>query len=187
MLQLIYPLEKFIPHDCFKDVFSIDYNKLYENGKRIILMDIDNTLIPYDIALPTPEIRALLENIQKIGFRIILISNNCLARVRAFTEPLGLEFVEKALKPFGRGYRQALKMASPHGTGEIVAVGDQLMTDVLGGNRFGIDVILVKPLKKRSEKWYTKFNRLNENHVLKRLKKKYPEVHEKIARVNDGT
>ncbi|HEY8396073.1 MAG TPA: YqeG family HAD IIIA-type phosphatase [Bacilli bacterium] len=180
MLQFIYPLKKFIPYDCYRDVFSIDYNKLYEHGKRIILLDIDNTLIPYDLGLPTPEIKSLLEKIQNIGFRVILISNNNYQRVSAFANPLALPFINNALKPFGRGYRRVLKMAKPYSSKQIVAIGDQIMTDVLGGNRFGIDVILVRPLKKKSEKWYTKINRINENQVLMRLKQKYPEVYKKI-------
>ena len=113
-------------------------------------MDIDNTLIPYDIALPNSGDQGLLENIQKIGFRIILISNNCLARVRAFTEPLGLSLWEKALKPFGRGYRRALKMAHflPMETGKLLPWGDQLMTDVLRRGTASDRRYLVKPLKK---------------------------------------
>lgn len=185
MLQFIFPLKKFIPYDCTKDVFSIDYNKLYECGKRIILLDIDNTLVPYDSATPTPEIKALLEKIRSIGFRIVLISNNHRGRVKAFAEPLGLEFVERAMKPFGRGFRKALRLASGN-PNEVVAIGDQLMTDVLGGNRFGIDVILVRAIKKTTEKWYTKLNRLNENHVLKRMKKRYPEVYERIEWIKNG-
>ena len=70
MLQLFYPLSKFIPYDCYQDVFSINYNKLYEDGKRIILLDIDNTLIPYDVILPTPEIKALALELENIGFKL---------------------------------------------------------------------------------------------------------------------
>jgi predicted HAD superfamily phosphohydrolase YqeG len=76
-------------------------------------------------------------------------------------------------------------MVKPHRKNEIIAVGDQLMTDVLGGNRFGIDVILVKPLKKKSEKWYTKLNRFNERQVLNSLKRHYPEVYQKIEGINN--
>ena len=71
-------------------------------------------------------------------------------------------------------------MVKPKSNQEIIAVGDQLMTDVLGGNRFGIDVILVRPVKKKSEIWYTKLNRLNERQVLNGLKRRYPDVYQKI-------
>lgn len=180
MLQFFYPLSKFIPYDCYQDVFSINYNKLYEDGKRIILLDIDNTLIPYDVILPTPEIKALVSELENIGFKIILISNNNYKRVSVFAEALGLPFVSNALKPFGRGYRKIIKMVKPKSNQEIIAVGDQLMTDVLGGNRFGIDVILVRPVKKKSEIWYTKLNRLNERQVLNGFKRRYPDVYQKI-------
>lgn len=185
MLQLFYHLSKFIPYDCSQDVFSINYNKLYEDGKRIILLDIDNTLIPYDLELPTQEIKDLIAKLKNLGFKIVLISNNNFKRVSVFAEALALPYVYNALKPFGHGYRKVLNMVKPHRKNEIIAVGDQLMTDVLGGNRFGIDVILVKPLKKKSEKWYTKLNRFNERQVLNSLKRHYPEVYQKIEGINN--
>ncbi|MDD3999487.1 MAG: YqeG family HAD IIIA-type phosphatase [Bacilli bacterium] len=182
MFQLFNSLDKFIPYDCYQDVFSINYNKLYESGKRIILMDIDNTLIPYDIKLPSLEIKAFIDSLKKIGFEIILISNNNKKRVQTFSEPLGLNYINNALKPFGRGYRKAVKLVSPYTKKEIIAVGDQIMTDVLGANRHGVEVILVKPLKKQTEKWYTKVNRRQERKVLEKIKHYYPEEYRKIER-----
>jgi hypothetical protein len=180
MLQLFYSITKFIPYDCYQDVFSINYNKLYEDGKRIILMDIDNTLIPYDQDLPSPKIKDFIEKLKKIGFKIILFSNNGYNRVSKFSEACSLPFINNAVKPFGKGYRKALKLAKSNNLSEYIGIGDQLMTDVLGGNRFGIEVILVRPLKKRSEKWYTKINRINERHVLRKLKNSHSEIYKKI-------
>ncbi|NLD26214.1 MAG: YqeG family HAD IIIA-type phosphatase [Acholeplasmataceae bacterium] len=180
MVQLFFPLSKFIPYDCYKDVYSVDYNKLYEAGKRIILMDIDNTLIPYDQALPNAALMDLFEKIKAIGFRIILISNNHRERVKAVGEAAGIEYINNAMKPFRCGYRRVLKLALPYTNKEIIAIGDQLITDVLGANLHGIEAILVNPLKLRSEKWFTKINRKIEERILRKIKNRHPEIHAKI-------
>lgn len=180
MLQIFFKLSKFIPFDCYKTVFDINYNKLYESGKRIILMDIDNTLISYDESLPTPELIALFEEIKAIGFKIIFISNNRHLRISRFAGIIGESYVHDAWKPFKKGYKQAIKIGMEKDFAKYISIGDQLMTDVLGSNRMGIDVILVKALKKKSEKWYTKVNRMVEKRILKKMKKHHPDVYQKI-------
>jgi HAD superfamily phosphatase (TIGR01668 family) len=180
MVQLFFRLEKFIPYDCYKDIFSVDYNKLYEAGKRIILMDIDNTLIPYDQDVPTPALMDLFARINNIGLKIILISNNNKERVARFAGVAGMEYINNAMKPLSRGYRQVLRLAFPYTNKEIIAIGDQLLTDVLGANRHRIDAILVNPLKRKSEKWFTKLNRRLEERIIRKIKVRYPEAYAKI-------
>ena len=177
---MLFKLKNYIPNDVFRTVFDIDYNKLYEQGKRIILMDIDNTLIPYCKDYPTEELMLLFQKITNIGFEIIFISNNHKRRVESFSQTINSKFINNAMKPFKKGYKKALKYVKPYGRKEIVAIGDQLMTDVLGANRFGIDVILVKPLKRVTEKWYTRLNRRIELRILNKIKKYYPKEHERF-------
>ena len=62
-------------------------------------------------------------------------------------------------------------------------IGDQLMTDILGSNRMGLDGILVKAIKRKTEKWYTKLNRRRENNVMKKIKKLYLDKYNKIVSV----
>ena len=83
-------------------------------------------------------------------------------------------------KPLKCGLRKALKYLDVKNKNEVISVGDQLMTDVLGSKRSNIDCILVKPLKKSNEKWYTKLNRKNEKHVLKRIKKFNEQIYREI-------
>lgn len=176
----LFKLKNFLPKDVYKTVFDIDYNKLYEAGKRIILMDIDNTLVSYAESEPNERLLALFKHIQDIGFAIIFISNNHKKRVETFARATGARYIENAMKPFQRGYRRALKLVRPLGREAIISIGDQLITDVLGSNRAGIDVYLVKPLAVRTEKWYTRLNRKLENYALRKIKKRYPEVYRKF-------
>jgi HAD superfamily phosphatase (TIGR01668 family) len=183
MLQIFFRLSHFIPYDCRKTIFDIDYTKLYESGKRIILMDIDNTVIPYDVAVPTEIIMGFFEKIRKMGFKLIFISNNNNERVSVFAKAMGADFISQAWKPFKRGYNKAIALAKPYTKKQMISVGDQLMTDILGSNRMGIEAILVAPLKKKSEKWYTKVNRIAEEHVLKKLKRQYPDIYRRIEEI----
>ena len=132
----MFKLKNLLPKEVYKTVFDIDYNKLYEAGKRIILMDIDNTLVSYAESEPGEKLMALFKRIKEIGFEIIFISNNHKKRVETFVRATGSRYIENALKPFKRGYRKALKLVKPFGKDAIVSIGDQLVTDILGSNRF---------------------------------------------------
>lgn len=173
-------IRKFIPLMCEKTIFDIDYNKLYESGKKYILTDLDNTIIPYDISMPDEKIKDYFENLKKIGFEIIIISNNKKHRIQPFAEEVDVNYVYSAKKPLKFGLKKAHKKLNKVNKNEIVAIGDQIVTDVFGANRFKIDVILVKPIKKKSEKWYTKFNRKLEQKVIKIMKKKNPIMYKEI-------
>jgi HAD superfamily phosphatase (TIGR01668 family) len=186
MIQLFFKLSKFIPFDCYKDVYLIDYNKLYEQGKRLILMDIDNTMVAHNEKYADESLIDLFSKVSKIGFEIIFISNNHYERVSEFSKVFESKFIHSAFKPFSKGYKKALKIAGKkYSKKEIVAIGDQLLTDVLGANRFGIDIILVNTLKMDNEKWYTKLNRVNEEKILKKLRKKYPDAYLKIKEIKE--
>ncbi|HHU56559.1 MAG TPA: YqeG family HAD IIIA-type phosphatase [Acholeplasmataceae bacterium] len=185
MIHYLFKIESFIPYACRKTVYDIDYNKLYEQGKRILLMDLDNTLLPYDKEYPDSELKSLFRRIKDIGFTVIIMSNNVEARVKTFAEAVECDYVYSALKPLKRGYQKALKKLVHYDHREIICIGDQLLTDVLGSSRLGLKCILVKPIMKKSEKWYTKFNRTMESQILKRLKKKYPNVYKQIIALEE--
>jgi HAD superfamily phosphatase (TIGR01668 family) len=181
----LFKLKSYLPIDCQKTIFDIDYTKLYENGRKIILLDLDNTLIPYDTKTPNEKHVNFFQELKTIGFRVVIISNNHQPRVHQFASLVGCEYINSALKPLKRGYKKALKLLSFPAKHEIIAIGDQIMTDVLGSSRVGIDCILVKPIKKKSEKWYTKVNRMLEKSILNRINKRYPEIYQKIKQLEE--
>ena len=181
----IFKLASYIPVDCQKTVYDIDYSKLYEKGRKIILLDLDNTLIPYDESLPNEKHISFFKDLHSIGFKVLIISNNRKRRVKAFADVVDCGYVYTAMKPLKRGYKRALKLLKTPEKHEIISIGDQIMTDVLGSAKMGIDCILVKPIKKKTEKWYTKLNRMLENMILKKMKKRNPEIYQKIIQLEE--
>lgn len=185
MIHYLIKLKYFVPIACYKTVFDINYNKLYEKGSRIILIDLDNTLLPYDKFDAEASHIELFQKIKSIGFKIIIISNNIEERVKRFASAVDCEYIFSALKPLKKGYKRALKKLNHYDNQEIISIGDQIMTDVLGSSRLKIKCILVKPIKRKTEKWYTKINRSLENGVLKRLKRHYPETYQEIIKLEE--
>ncbi len=171
----------FLPYDHYEAIDSIDYDALYDVGKRALLFDVDNTIIPYDESMPSARVRELFDTIAAKGFFVVLISNNNASRIAPFAQALGLPYVAMAKKPLKRGFKRALsKIPTTYNLREVLVIGDQLMTDVYGASRVGISTILVTPIKRKSEKWYTKINRKIEEKMLEKIKRKYPEQFEAL-------
>lgn len=181
MIHLFLKTKKFIPNEYHHTFFDIDFIKLYENGYRLILTDLDNTLISYDEAVANDKIKKKFETLKKIGFEIKLVSNNVPSRINHFVKDLDVDGFANARKPLLTGLKRAWK-SSQYQTpvANVVVIGDQLMTDIYGANRFKAYSILVDPIKKKTEKWYTKINRRTEIKMLKKIKikqnKKYREL-----------
>jgi hypothetical protein len=175
MIHFFLPYKKFIPKCSLQRIEDIDFDFFYKEGKRLLLLDIDNTLMPYDQTLPPKALVELLEGLQKKGYEIVLVSNNNKARIEPIARAFKLPSVWHATKPLKRGFKKALRLKNKRFTKiQTLVIGDQLMTDVFGANRSGLDVCLVKPLKKKSEKWYTRANRLIEDKMLEKIAKKDP-------------
>mgnify|MGYP003396706192 FL=1 len=115
---------------------------------------------------------------------MIISNNSSLERVKDFGEKLNIKYVAKAMKPLKGGFKKVLKKATrKYCSCEIVAIGDQLMTDIFAANRMNYTSILVKAIDRKTEKWTTKFNRSLEMHVLKRIMKKHPNLYEQYLKV----
>ncbi len=168
-------IKKLIPDYYYKTIEDIPYNTLYAQGYRLILTDLDNTLISYLEKEPTEALLEWKKKVEEMGFEIILVSNSRKDRVEHFANLLQLPFVKFAKKPLLFGMKKAIKLASkPYEKNEILEIGDQLMTDVFASKRFGILTILVKAIDKKTEILPTKINRKFEAFFLKRIERKYP-------------
>ncbi|MEK4359232.1 YqeG family HAD IIIA-type phosphatase [Paenibacillus sp. FSL M7-1455] len=163
--------EMFIPKLRVDTVFDIDLEDLYAKGYRGIITDLDNTLVGAKEPLATPELVAWFDQVKKIGFKLVIVSNNRMERVSAFAAPLNIEFVHEARKPSNAPFRKAMTMMGLTGQ-ETIVVGDQMMTDVYGGNRLGLFTVLVLPISIGDESWGTRINRRLEKIALRRLRKK---------------
>ena len=159
-------LKRFFPEKYLTSIFELDIDELIQEGIKGIIFDIDNTLVPYDVAEPTKEIITLFEEIKAKGLQITLVSNNTEDRVVKFNERLKVFAIHKSQKPRTINIRKAMRLMDVQ-EDQVLIVGDQVFTDVYGGNRAGIKTILVSPVSEKDE-WITKVKRGIEKKILKR-------------------
>lgn len=172
-------LKKLIPDDYYKTIEDIPYNKLYASGFRLILTDLDNTLISYLEKEPTEALFAWKKKVEEIGFEIVIVSNSRKDRVEHFAKMLNLPFVKFAKKPLLMGMKKAIKLSSKeYKKEEIVEIGDQLMTDVFASKRLGLYTILVKAIDKKTEILPTKINRRLEHFFLNKIERRHPRIYQ---------
>lgn len=136
MFKILYPYE------YIDSVFSINYEKLYKDGFKGIIFDIDNTLVHHGDD-STKEVDQLFKVIQNIGFKTILLSNNNEERVKRFIKNIDTLYICDAEKPNTINYLKAIKMINIRKE-ETLFIGDQIFTDIYGANKSGIANILVK-------------------------------------------
>ena len=161
-------LKLFYPYEYVKSVFTIDYKKLYDNGYKGIIFDIDNTLVHHGDD-STPEVDALFKQIQDIGFKTLILSNNNDKRVKCFLKNIDSLYICDAEKPKPKNYLRALDEMNLSKQ-ETIYIGDQVFTDVLGANMSGIPNILVEYIKEENETNIGKRRKL-ENLILKQYLK----------------
>ncbi|WP_277584523.1 YqeG family HAD IIIA-type phosphatase [Psychrobacillus antarcticus] len=160
----------FIPSEFVRSVFHISPELLKDKGIKAIITDLDNTLVEWDRPDATPKLIEWFASIKAAGIQVTIVSNNNELRVKSFADPLGIPFIFKARKPLGKAFLQALSIMSVKRE-EVVVIGDQLLTDVFGGNRLKLHTILVIPVAK-SDGVVTKFNRMVERRIFSYLDKK---------------
>ena len=163
-------LKLFLPSEHVKSIFEIKPEALKEKGIKGIITDLDNTLVEWDRPSATPKLIEWIEEIRSHGILVTIVSNNNETRVRSFSDPLGIPFIHQARKPMGRAFRKAIKQMGIKRE-EAVVIGDQLLTDVLGGNRNGFHTIMVVPVA-QSDGFFTRINRRIERRILAFLRKK---------------
>jgi HAD superfamily phosphatase (TIGR01668 family) len=163
-------ISRFFPTHYLNSIYEIKVEDLKRQGIRGIIFDIDNTLVPYDEAEPNENIIHFFEKIREAGLKITLVSNNTEDRVVKFNEKLRVFALHKSQKPLTKSFKKALQLMGCKKE-EAIIVGDQIFTDVYGGNKAGIQTILVVPVSDKDE-WITKIKRGLEKKVIKYYEKK---------------
>jgi uncharacterized protein len=164
-------LKLLCPRMLFERVEDIDIEALHARGFRGIIFDLDNTLVSWRRWSLTPAVKEWLDRAERAGFRMCILSNCLLGRrVTRFSRMTGIPAISKARKPRKKSFLQALEMLGTEAA-ETMVVGDQVFTDVLGGNRMGLYTILVLPVDRR-EFYLTILQRTVEKIVLFRLRRK---------------
>ncbi|MDY0087691.1 MAG: YqeG family HAD IIIA-type phosphatase [Coriobacteriia bacterium] len=152
------------PDLYYVSVNTIDLDELQRRGVRHLLLDLDNTLKPRDVSAVPSEVQEWVDMLPKRGMAACLVSNNWHGYVASIAEDIGLPIVAKALKPFPSAFRKGLQVLGATADSAAV-VGDQVFTDVLGGNLLGMTTVLVQP-QSRTDLPHTLLLRRIERHVL---------------------
>ncbi|MGN1400323.1 MAG: YqeG family HAD IIIA-type phosphatase [Bacillus sp. (in: firmicutes)] len=163
-------LKLFIPSEHAKSIFEITPSKLKEKGIKGIITDLDNTLVEWDRPAATPKLIEWFEEMKSHGILVTIVSNNNKERVGSFSDPLHIPHIYAARKPMGRAFKRAVKEMGLS-RDEVVVIGDQLLTDVLGGNRNGFHTIMVVPVA-QSDGFFTRINRTIERRILAFMRKR---------------
>ncbi|MDQ0299784.1 HAD superfamily phosphatase (TIGR01668 family) [Salibacterium salarium] len=160
----------FVPNEYLPSVYDLNLEDLTKRNIKGIITDLDNTLVEWDRPEATPELLDWMYFVKQQGFQVTIVSNNNKERVSTFSEPTGIQFIHSAKKPMGKAFRKACKNMGLKKS-EVVVMGDQVLTDVVGGNRAGFYTVLVVPVGK-GDGFFTKLNRKVERRVLSKLKRK---------------
>src|SRR5688572_12489623 len=150
---------------------DIDPDDLLKWGVRGILLDLDNTLLPWKSHDMPGETLDWIERCRAAGLTLCLVSNTRnLTRLRDMADLMGLPAVAPSkMKPSRMGFVQALEILELT-PAEAVMIGDQMFTDIWGGNRSGIRTIWVERMAKR-EFFGTRFSRMAEKFLSRWIKK----------------
>ena len=159
-----------VPEYKFKKFNDVTAEFLVSLGIKGVLLDIDNTLEPYEHALPGEHVLSWLKSLSDNGIRTAIVSNNNRERVEVFNKEIGMPAYYKAGKPFVKNIKRA--MADMGTTKEnTILMGDQIFTDVLAAHNAGIRAILVPPIKDKRD-LLTRFKRLLEIPVLRKYERR---------------
>lgn len=141
--------QTFYPDEYMESTYVIPFGKLYKEGYRGVIFDIDNTLVPHG-APADARAKKLFEELKRIGFQSCLLSNNQEPRVKMFNEEIHTNYIFKACKPSVKNYNRAMELMGTEKNNTLF-VGDQLFTDIWGAKKAGIHSILVKPIHPKEE------------------------------------
>ena len=149
-------LEKFYPGEYLDSTYVIDFDRLYEEGYRGIIFDIDNTLVPH--GAPADERAcALFAHLKELGFQCMLLSNNKEPRVKMFNDAVHVSYIYKAGKPKPGNYRRAMQEMGTDATNTIF-VGDQILVKPIHPKE-EIQIVLKRYLEKIVLFFYARYRK----------------------------
>ena len=163
-------MDIFLPDKYYKNIYEINYLQLKDDGIKCLLFDLDNTLVPPNVKKPNKKLRDLFDNLKEQDFKVIIMSNSNRKRLTPFKDELVVDCSASSFKPSKTKFLKILKEYK-FDLSQTAIVGDQLMTDIFGGNRVGVTTILVNPISK-NDFTVTKFNRKLEKTIEKKLRKR---------------
>ena len=140
------------------DGLTVEFLK--EKDIRYLILDVDNTLIPYEETKPRPQVCTWLEELKEAGVAVSFVTNNHKPRLEAFNASLGYPAFANSAKPFRRNMKKAMR-AMGADAAHTANMGDQIFTDVWAGRRMKLFTVLVPPIKDKRD-LFTRFKRFLE-------------------------
>ncbi len=138
---------KLIPRYVFDSIYDIDLARLRGRGITLLLADLDNTLAPYSVRTPPDRVREWRCQLEQAGITLFILSNSRKpGRAQQFALDLGVPYEGHAGKPKSGGFLRAMERMGA-GPEETAIVGDQIFTDIWGGNNAGVLTLMVRPIR----------------------------------------
>ena len=163
----------FVPDYRFNKFNDVSVEFLCELNVRGVILDIDNTLEPYENEKPGEHVIAWLDSLHCAGIKTAIVSNNNQKRVNLFNEEIGMPAYAKGGKPFKKNLLRAMSDMQSDKTNTVL-MGDQVFTDVWAAHNAGIKAILVPPIKDKTD-LFTRFKRLLEKPFLRKYDRRNKE------------
>lgn len=138
-------ISRFYPNLMVDSVKEIDLDCLIDNNIKGLILDIDNTLVPDYVKEADDNIINWLNKVKKMGFKVCIVSNATQKRVQKFNEKLGIDAISRAAKPKKKPFLKAIQLMGTKAK-ETAVIGDQIFTDIYGGNKLNMFTVLVKPI-----------------------------------------
>lgn len=134
-----------LPKAIARDITQLTPQYLNSQGIRLLMMDFDNTIVPYTTDTPSEKVLFWLEMMKATDIKLCVVSNSKKKRVKSFCKKYGIDCITHARKPFSKGIRECL-LRYDLPASQSALVGDQIYTDTLGANGCGVFSILVKAI-----------------------------------------
>lgn len=160
-----------IPTYLAKTIYEVPVDFFLSRGIKILLCDLDNTLLPYGQSEPSQEAIALKERLDQAGISLVVCSNALGERVKRFSSLLGIEAFGMMRKPL-KGPLLRLIKGQGWDKDALLFVGDQIQTDIKAGNGAGLKTMLTEPFPCKEPIW-TRFHRLFEKSKRKKILEKH--------------
>jgi len=153
-----------VPKMYQESIYTINYDKLKKENVKCLLFDLDNTCVGYHEKFPTKELEELFNSLTKKGFKVIIFTNASQKRLVPLVK-LHVICHSSSKKPFKKNFNKIMKKYKL-AKEEICIIGDQLFTDILGGNKVGIRTCLVNPVT-NEDFIFTKIFRFSESVIFR--------------------
>ena len=160
---------RLLPDHIFSTYRDVTVEFLRGQGISALLIDIDNTLAPYEMPEPDDHIRAWFKALAENGIKATLVSNNDRERVELFNATLGLPAYYKSGKPFAKNLKKAMAAMGSDKTNTAM-LGDQLLTDAAAGKNIGLRTIIVPPIRDKSNAFFRAKRAMEVRHIRKYVK-----------------